>query len=51
MKKAERLTRVVAMEELEAIEEVKDGFFDSFIEREFIHQHRIIFFHTNYFWR
>ena len=36
-----------ALEELEAIEEVKDGFFERFIEREFIHQHRIIFFHTS----
>lgn len=47
MNKTERLKRAVALEELEAIEEVRDGFFDSFIEREFISQHRIIFFHTS----
>jgi transposase-like protein len=39
----------VALEELSDIEEIKDGFFDSFIEREFISQHRIIFFHTSHF--
>ena len=38
----------VALEELTNIEEIKDGFFDSFIEREFITQHRIIFFHTSH---
>lgn len=48
MKKAERLKRAVVMEELESIKEVKNGFFDSFIEREFISQHRIIFFHTSH---
>ena len=38
----------VALEELTNIEEIEDGFFDSFIEREFINQHRIIFFHTSH---
>ena len=38
----------VAMEELTNIEEIDDGFFDSFIEREFISQHKIIFFHTSH---
>ena len=38
----------VALEELTDIEEIEDGFFDSFIEREFITQHRIIFFHTSH---
>lgn len=48
MNKADRLKRAVALEELESIEDVKDGFFDRFIEREFIFQHRIIFFHTSH---
>ena len=38
----------VALEELKSIEEIENGFFDSFIEREFISQHRIIFFHTSH---
>ena len=38
----------VALEELTNIKEIEDGFFDGFIEREFISQHRIIFFHTSH---
>lgn len=48
MSKTDKLKIALALEELEAIEEVKDGFFDGFIEREFINQHRIIFFHTSH---
>lgn len=48
MRDASYWKKQVALEELTDIEEIEDGFFDSFIEREFISQHRIIFFHTSH---
>lgn len=48
MRDTEYWKKQVALEELTDIEEIEDGFFDSFIEREFISQHRIIFFHTSH---
>jgi hypothetical protein len=48
MRDTEYWKKQVALEELSNIEEIEDGFFDSFIEREFITQHRIIFFHTSH---
>ena len=48
MRDASYWKKQVALEELTNIEEIEDGFFDSFIEREFINQHRIIFFHTSH---
>ena len=48
MRAASYWKKQVALEELTSIEDIEDGFFDSFIEREFISQHRIIFFHTSH---
>lgn len=38
----------IIIEDLKKIKEIRKGFFDEFIEKEFMNQHKLIFFHTSH---